>query len=359
MDSESSNVAFALIGHQDSWQKISGFVNLLRNTSQEAEIEKQKIAEVYSYFPPCAIFDIDVRSITGITAKGKYIETFISPDELTLKHWKNNISKVKQAADCASNLQAGIATLGGFTSIVLEGRVDMLNGNSKTCFTTGNTLTAAFIVKAIEKACKHFNKELKDQNILIIGSTGDIGSACVKYFSAKVNTLLLCARQQNLLYQQQKELLENNISAKESADVTTLLPEADIIIAIASSIIENFDPALCKKDVIICDAGYPKNLIDNLSEDLNERLFCGGMGIVNGGYDFTPSFHHQLYNFPIPNIGHGCLLEAVVLSFENKNIAYSTGKGNISPEKIEQMYDMAQKHGIREAPFFNTLRVWD
>ncbi len=129
MDSTSSDVAFALIGHQDSWQKISGFVNLLRDNSNEFEITKEKIAEVYSYFPPRALFDIEVRSVTGKTVKGKYIETFISPDELTIKHWKNNIAKVKEAAQCASKLQAGITTHGGFTSIVLEGRVDMLNTN--------------------------------------------------------------------------------------------------------------------------------------------------------------------------------------------------------------------------------------
>lgn len=359
MDSPTSDVEFALIGHQDSWQKISGFVNLLRNNSNGLEVPKEKIAEIYSYFPPRAIFDIEVRSLTGKIARGKYIETFISPDELTIKHWKNNIAKVKNAAECATKLKAGITTLGGFTSIVLEGRVDMLNGNSITKFTTGNTLTAAFIVKSLEKACMHFNKQLKKQNVLIIGSTGDIGSACVRYFSNKVNKLLLCARQQNLLLQQEKQLLENKISAKASVDVNTLLPHADIIIAIASSIIEDFKSGLCKKEVIICDAGYPKNLIFNLSEDLNERLFCGGMGIVTGGYDFIPGFHHDLYNFPIKNIGHGCLLEAVVLALENKRVAFSTGKGNISPENIEIMYAMAQHHGITEAPFFNTNRVWN
>ena len=359
MDSTASDVTFALIGHQDSWQKISGFVNLLRDNVKGSEMTKEKIAEVYSYFPPRVIFDIEVRSVTGKRAKGKYIETFISPDELTVKYWKKNISKVKEAADCASKLQAGITTLGGFTSIVLEGRVDMLNTNSSSKFTTGNTLTAAFIVKSLEKACIHFNKKPEEQTILIIGSTGDIGSACVRYFSGKAKKLLLCARQQNLLLQQEKELGEKNIPVKASADVSTLLPEADIIIAIASSIIDDFDPALCKKDVIICDAGYPKNLIFNLPKDLSERMFCGGMGIVNAGYDFTPSFHHDLYHFPVKNIAHGCLLEAVVLAFENKNVAYSTGKGNISPESIENMYAMAQHHGITEAPFFNTNKVWN
>ena len=358
MDSTASDVEFALIGHQDCWEKIGSFVNFLRHNLNGGIIPNEKIAEVYSYFPPRTLFDIEVKSITGKIARGKYIETFISPDELNLKYWKNNISKVNGAAKCASEMKAHIVTLGGFTSIVLEGRVDSLNENSYTKFTTGNSLTAAFIVKNIEKACLHFNKKLKAQSLLIIGSTGDIGSACVAYFSNKVNKLLLCARQQNVIMQQEKILSENSINAKASTNVETLLPEADIIIAIASSLIENFDHALCKNEVIICDAGYPKNLGCKLPGNLNERMFCGGMGIVNAGYHFTPDFHDNIYDFPDKNIAHGCLLEAIVLALENKQIAYSTGKGNITPEKIGAIYEMAQKHGITEAPFFNTNGLW-
>ncbi len=359
MDSTTSHVEFALIGHQDSWQKISSFVNLLRNNSNDVEIPKEKLAEVYSYFPPRSLFDIEVKSITGRIAKGKYIETFISPDELNLKYWKNNIAKVRDAAECASKLQAGVATLGGFTSIVLEGRVDSLNENSFTKFTTGNTLTAAYIAKSLEKACLFFKKELTEQNLLIIGSTGDIGSACVSYFSGKVKKLLLCARQQNILLHQENKMSENKIDAKASTDVETLLPQADIIIAIASSIIENFNPGLCKQDVIICDAGYPKNLNCKLPGNLHERMFYGGMGIVNGGYNFNPDFHADLYSFPDKKIAHGCVLEAIVLALENKKIAYSTGKGNITPGKMEAIYSMAFKHGITEAPLFNTNGLWN
>ncbi len=359
MDRPAPNVAFALIGHQDSWQKISCFVNSLRNNSNGSEIPKEKLAEVYSYFPPRSLFDIEVKSLTGKIVKGKYIETFISPDELNLKYWKNNIAKVKDAAACASKLEAGIAALGGFTSIVLEGRVDSLNENTFTKFTTGNTLTAAYIAKNVEKACALFRKKLSDQNLLIIGSTGDIGSACVSYFSGKVKNFLLCARQQNILLQQKKELSENKISAISSIDVETMLPQADIIIAIASSMIENFNPALCKNDAIICDAGYPKNLDCILPGNLIKRMFCGGMGIVQGGYKFTPDYHTGLYNFPDKNIAHGCLLEAIVLAMENKKIAYSTGKGNITSQKIEAIYAMGEKHGIIEAPLFNVNGLWN
>jgi fatty aldehyde-generating acyl-ACP reductase len=189
MGYQSADIDFALIGHQDCWKKITGFVDFL----SERPLPAEKISEVYSFIPPRKIFDIEIQSITGEKVNGCYIETFISPDELGVRHWKKNVIKVKEAAACARKLHANVAALGGFTSIVLEGRNDTLNDGASTKFTTGNSLTAAFIVKSVEKACRKFDKKLEDQQLLVIGATGDIGSACVKYFSGKVKKLLLCA----------------------------------------------------------------------------------------------------------------------------------------------------------------------
>ena len=156
MGHQSPDIDFALIGHQDCWKKITGFVDFLSNGRRSLPAEK--MSEVYSFIPPRRIFDIEIRSVTGQKAKGCYIETFISPDELGSGYWKKNIIKVKEAAACARKLNANIAALGGFTSIVLEGRNDTLNDGSSTKFTTGNSLTAAFIVKSLEKACEKFDK---------------------------------------------------------------------------------------------------------------------------------------------------------------------------------------------------------
>jgi predicted amino acid dehydrogenase len=177
------DIDFALIGHQDCWKKVTRFVQYL--SKDKRCLSPEKVSEVYSFMPPRTLFDVEIQSITGQKAKGCYIETFISPDELEPRHWKKNVIKVHEAAACARNLHANIAALGGFTSIVLEGRNDTLNDGSTTKFTTGNSLTAAFIVKALEKACIKFDKQLEKQQLLIIGATGDIGSACVQYFSAR------------------------------------------------------------------------------------------------------------------------------------------------------------------------------
>jgi len=82
------------------------------------------------------------------------------------------------------------------------------------------------------------------------------------------------------------------------------------------------------------------------------------MGTIAGGFHFTPGFYHTLYDFPVSNIGHGCLLEAIILALKKIYNPYSTGKGKITIEKMEWIYAAAQKHGITEAPFFNPLHVW-
>ena len=356
MGNQSPHIDFALIGHQDCWEKITGFVDFLSNGRRRLPAEK--VSEVYSFIPPRMVFDIEIQSITGQKVNGCYIETFISPDELGARHWKKNVIKVREAAACAAKLKANIAALGGFTSIVLEGRNDTLNNASVTKFTTGNSLTAAFIVKSLEKACMKFDKQLEKQHLLIIGATGDIGSACVQYFSGKVKKLLLCARQDVTLRELEKKLTGKGFQGEASTDVTRLLPEADLIIAIASSGIQNFHGSLCKKDVIICDAGYPKNLAFDPGCILKERLYCGGMGHIKGGYQFTPSIHHDFYGFPVKDVAHGCMLEGVILALEKLYVPFSSGRGNITPGKIELIYSLAEKHGITEAPFFNPVNAW-
>jgi fatty aldehyde-generating acyl-ACP reductase len=347
MGSELANIDFALIGHQESWDKIAGSVECF--TGGTRKLSKEQLSEVYTFIPPRVLFEVEMRSLTGQRSRGCYIETFISPDELGASHWRKNVKKVVAAASCAQSVHAKVAALGGFTSIVLEGQHEMLGDLSPTTFTTGNTLTAAFIVKSIEKACCKFNKPLSDQALLIAGATGDIGMACVNYFSGKVKQLLLCARQHTALERLCGELQHKGLNAEGSTDIRTLLPNADLIITITSSSIENFDPALCKEDILICDAGYPKNLVSELNSVFKDRIFCGGMGQVRGGFTFTSSADQNLYNFPVKNVAHGCLLEAAVLSFEKMYTPFSTGRGNITTENLELIYACSLKHGISEA----------
>ena len=354
MDSTSPGIDFAVIGHQDSWQNISSFINGIRDEGQELSTEK--IREIFSFIPPRDIFRVKVRSKSGTGINGVYIETFIDPGKLDASFIKANISKVIQAISHAKKLGARIVALGGFTSIVLEGNFEQFEGGA-TKFTTGNTLTASYIVKGVEKASAQHNIDLQKANVLILGATGDIGMACTQYFKHKAGKLLLCARNRSRLEKFAVELMNENVPVEYSTSIEQLVPAADIIICVASS--AGMPLSNCKENLLICDAGYPKNIETSNGHAVNGTLFHGGMGQVSGGYQFSPDYSNHIYRYAAPNIIHGCILEAMVLAFEHKFENYSSGKGNISIEKMEEIYSLSLKHGIGVAPFYNSKGLWD
>ena len=354
MDRTSPCLDFAVIGHQDSWQTITAFVNSIRTAEQE-KLSTEKIKNIFSFIPPRDLFKVHVKSKTGAEINGVYIDTFIDPDQLDTLFIRTNISKVKKAVSCAQKTGAKIVTLGGFTSIVLEGNLHSFS-TSDTKFTTGNTLTAAYIVKGIEKAVSQCDINVSASAILIIGATGDIGMACVNYLKNKGRKLLLCARNSQRLEKLSQELINENIRVNYSVSLQELVPEADVIICVASS--AGLKLAQCKENVLICDAGYPKNLESKIGSNAGFNLFHGGMGQVSQGFNFSPDYSNDLYRYAAPYIIHGCILEAMILAFENKFETYSYGKGNITVDRMEEIYNAGLKHGITLAPFYNENGLW-
>ncbi len=357
MDRQPSRVDFAAIGHQDNWDQVVQFINAVRDPTLST-LGIEQIQEIFAWIPPRVIFRVIARSIQANTvAQGVYIETFIPPEQLASPQLSGMLRKVKQAAACAERIGARVASLGGFTSIVLEGNTNLLASEGITAFTTGNTLTSVLIAKGVEKACAIHGLDLQHCQLLIIGSTGDIGSACTRYFTGKVQTLLLNARKVKGLTEQGQAIVNEGQACEYSTDLSQLLPRADVVISVASTAAPLFNMDQCMPHTLICDAGYPKNILAEHQLQW-ERIWHGGMGQVQGGFHFEPKEASSFYQFPLPNIGHGCVLESMLLAWENLYESFSSGRGLITPQRIELMWSIAQKHGIQVSPFFNHHGLW-
>jgi len=136
-----------------------------------------------------------------------------------------------------------------------------------------------------------------------------------------------------------------------STDLPALASNADFVICAASVASPVLLLEALPKGAIVCDAGYPKNLRPDFSPP-GGVVFFGGLGEVVGGFSFDPDLLGILNPHPFLNVTHGCMLEGVVLALEGRFEAFSLGRGFICPARVEEISNIAKKHGIVPAPLF-------
>jgi fatty aldehyde-generating acyl-ACP reductase len=276
-------------------------------------------------------------SAQGHQVRGLYIDAFIPPGELGTHFLRQNLARVRAAAACAVREGARIVALGGFSSILLEGRMDILSAHSETPFTTGNTLTVALIVKGVERALALAGRNLRESSVLVIGASGDVGSGCARCLASRVKQLLLSARNPDRLRKH-------------------LVPKADVVICVASMPASELFLETLPDGAIVCDAGYPKNLSPRFVPR-GSTIFHGGLGEATGGIQLDPDLLHIIYPYPLGNIVHGCLLEGMALAMEKRFEPFSRGRGLITPPRVEEIWQIAQTHGMRLPPLLNSEGV--
>ena len=338
---------FALIGHQESFQAAADVLNVLRGPTH-APIPVDELPHLLPWIPARPVCHIDHRSTLGTSAHGLYIDSFIPPDRLDPAHLHDNLARVRDAASSAIRAGARIVSLGGFSSILIEGNFAHLPPHPHTVFTTGNTLTCAFIVQGIQQMADLAAIDLAQATFLIIGATGDVGSGCARALAPRVRRTLLHARNPHRLRILQHELAPHNASI--AFHLEPAAAEADIVLCAASLASASLHLHQLPPHAILCDAGYPKNLASTAT---HANIFFGGLGQITGGLSFTPDVHGVLNRHPFPDVVHGCLLEGMVLALERRYEPFSQGRGSITPQGIAEISRIAARHGVVLAPLYN------
>jgi fatty aldehyde-generating acyl-ACP reductase len=346
-----AEIDFALIGHQESWRAATDVLAVLRGP-QRTPLPDDEIKDILPWIPPRAVCHVEVGSIAGATAHGLYIDCFIPPDRLEAACVHENIARVREAAGVAIKAGAKIVSLGGFSSILIEGNFDQLPERRDTVFTTGNTLTVAFIVQGIEKMCELEGRNLSRSTLLIVGATGDVGSGCARCLAPLVRRVQLNARNMERLRRLAVELQDDGVPVEIATDLRRFSAEADIVICAASLASPSLLFGRIAADAIVCDAGYPKNLSPS-AQMPDAKIFFGGLGQITGGMKFAPDFNGILNRHPFPDVVHGCLLEGMALALEGRFEPFSRGRGFITPERVGTMETIGARHGIYLAPLYN------
>jgi fatty aldehyde-generating acyl-ACP reductase len=342
---------FALIGHQESWRAAADVLAVLRGSGL-TPLPDDEIRDILPWIPPRPVCHVEIASTRGAKVCGVYIDSFIPPDRLDDGSMRENLARVRGAAACAIRAGAKIVSLGGFSSILIEGNVDQLPQRHGTVFTTGNTLTVSFIVQGIRKLCLRERRDLRRSTLLIVGATGDVGSGCARCLAPGVKRVLLCARNLERLRKLAANLAAEGVEVEIATNPRQFTASANVVICAASLASSSLLLSSIAPDAIICDAGYPKNLSPSAAMP-DAKVFFGGLGQVTGRLSFAPDLHGILNRHPFPDVVHGCLLEGMALALEGRFEPFSRGRGLITPQRVEEIERIAARHGIHLAPLHN------
>ncbi len=331
---------FGLIGHSTSFKDAKRKASMLGfDHIADGDLD------VWCTAPPQLVENVEVKSATGISIEGSYIDSCFVPEMLS--RFKTARRKVLNAMELAQKKGINITALGGFTSIIFENFNLLQNKQIRNTslewerFTTGNTHTAWVICKQLEINAPRIGIDLKKATVAVIGATGDIGSAVCRWLINKtgISELLMVARQQEPLALLQKELDGGTITSLDEA-----LPQADIVVWVASmpKTIE-IDADNLKKPCLMIDGGYPKNLDEKFQ---GENIYVLKGGIVEFFNDIGWNMM-ELAEMQNPQREmFACFAEAMILEFEKCHTNFSWGRNNISLEKMEFIGAASLKHGF-------------
>ena len=331
---------FGLIGHSTSFEDAKRKASLLGfDHIADGDLD------VWCTAPPQLVENVEVKSATGISIEGSYIDSCFVPEMLS--RFKTARRKVLNAMELAQKKGINITALGGFTSIIFENFNLLQHKQIRNTslewerFTTGNTHTAWVICKQLEINAPRIGIDLKKATVAVIGATGDIGSAVCRWLINKtgISELLMVARQQEPLALLQKELDGGTVTSLNEA-----LPQADIVVWVASmpKTIE-IDTDNLKKPCLMIDGGYPKNL--------DEKFQGGNIHVLKGGIVefFNDIGWNMMELAEMQNPQRemfACFAEAMILEFEKCHTNFSWGRNNISLEKMEFIAAASLKHGF-------------
>ncbi|MDY6803646.1 MAG: long-chain acyl-[acyl-carrier-protein] reductase [Cyanobacteriota bacterium] len=298
--------------------------------------------------PPQIVDTIEVTSITGQKIQGKYVESCFLPEMLANRRIKAATRKVINAMAHAQKNGIDITALGGFSSIIFENfNLEKLKQIRNVTlefkrFTTGNTHTAYVICRQVEQAAEKLGIELSKATVAVCGATGDIGSAICRWLSAKtsVKDLLLIARDRDRLNALQSELGRGQI-----LDLETALPQADIVVWVASMPKGvQINGEVLKKPCLLIDGGYPKNMETKVR---HPEIYVLKGGIVEHSLDIDWKIM-KIVNMDVPGRQlFACFAESMLLEFEKIYTNFSWGRNQITVEKMEEIGRISVKHGFR------------
>jgi fatty aldehyde-generating acyl-ACP reductase len=333
-----SRPKFALIGHPTDLPLFREYIRFLKPGKT---FRDELIVKLFEWTPPYTATRWNNVMLDGKHSGDGILVMVPFLPEMRDISLKTVIEKVEGAIAIAAAEGCRVAALGAFTSIVLQGKEETIARKYGIALTSGNTTTAALIVRSLEETAARYGRALSEETVAVIGASGDIGLGVTLWLGQQVKKMLLTARNRGMLEQivvAHKRDLACDIEISD--DNAAAIKKAGVIAFVTSAYSPICDLADFNKGAIVCDASAPLNV--KVAGALRADMFLYHGGIAKLPCRLDPGFDIGL---AAPDHLYGCMTEGMLMAW-NPSLPPSLGRGNITKEKIRRFGDELDRRGI-------------
>lgn len=299
------------------------------------------------FFPPVFLSEVEgvISAWTGKQIKGWLIACPLSPVHFKGLPEKRVYRKIIETGRLAERLGAQILGLGAFTSVVGDAGLTIAQALDVPV-TTGDSYTVAVAVQAIREAARLMDIEMESAAAAVVGASGAIGRICAELLSKEVAQVFLIGRNREALDHLRLILIERGATAKLTISTNMEdLRRSQLILGVTSAMGAVIQPEHVSPGSVICDVARPRDVALQIKTACEDVLVIdGGLVEVPGDVDF-----HFDFGLP-PRKAYACMAETMALALEGRFEDYTVGK-DISIEKVNEIAQIAQKHGFRLSGF--------
>lgn len=349
-DSDSTiDAEFGFVVHLSVIDDLVRFDRSLEVFNQQ-QLEQLK-SQLVDYTDPFIVENPVVEFPTGQRIRGNFVMIPYTTGELAALPAAESLELIQMAVSTAGKFGPNVIGLGGFSSVLSMGGLAL--DQIDTPLTSGNTLTSAAIVEALQKTCDRQGVDLRQATVAVVGATGQIGRAVSVLVAERAGRLLLVGndRQAERTSQRLRDVMrrveshlhrceQQLVPIDESTNVADLAA-ANVVVTCTSAAEPFILSEHLRARAIVIDASRPANV------DLAVRQARGDVTWIEGGLIRVPG--HPRFDLavgPESDLTFACVAETMLLALEPQRLT-SQPVADIDLRSVRDLAAAAKKYGFR------------
>jgi predicted amino acid dehydrogenase len=270
--------------------------------------------------------------------------------EQMLNNRKKALRKIRSAVYLAKGRGVSIVGLGGLTSSLSKGGLDLVD--IPINITTGHAYTAFNVCENLFKMVEIFNIPEKSLNIAVVGAAGSVGSTSsliISRHNFKSITLIDLKRKQSAIEELSKKIREinSNIEIKVS-DTVKDIKYCDFIITATNTNEALITSDLVEGGMVFIDDAQPSDIHPDV-------LKMENVLVLEAGVVHTPNINSN-FNYGLKNRTDNfcCMAELLVLASHKWDKHYVINRATL--DHVDEISNMGKRLGFTIATFQNFIK---